>query len=86
MASDCAYKPKNPLPFRRLKAYGNGIWDESRKAFYPFKSAVDTVTGKKGIYYYVRSYCARGANTGDHAASFVGFTITSWTGLSAWLS
>ena len=78
MASDCAYKPKNPLPYRRLKEYANGIWDETRKEFYPFISSVSsaTITGKKGIMYYVKSVSTSAQNTGDHAVAFSSAKVT----------
>ena len=76
MGSNCeAYKPKNPLPFRRLKGYANGIWDETRKEFYPWKAAATTVTAKKGIRYFIHSVYASGANTGDHATSNTGLNV-----------
>ena len=47
---------KNPLPFRRLKEYANGIWDEERQTFYPFKAVYDTSPpAKPGIAYYLKS-------------------------------
>lgn len=67
---------KNPLPFRRLKRYVNGIWDEQRQEFYPFKIAYGTVGAKPGIRYYIHMISASGANTGDHAAVNLGFTCT----------
>lgn len=65
MASDCAYKPKNPLPYRRLKEYVNGIWDETRKEFYPYIVSTGTVAAKRGIRYFVHSVAFSNANSGD---------------------
>jgi hypothetical protein len=66
----------NSLPFRRLKQYANGIYDETRKTFYPFLSSNSTVLGKKSIAYYVKSAYVTGTNEGDHVVSYIGWTGT----------
>ena len=53
------------LPYRRLVKFANGIWDENRKAFYPFKTSMATLPAKKGISYFVYSITLQGTNTGD---------------------
>jgi hypothetical protein len=50
----CAYHLQ-PLPFRRLVEYANGLWDETRKTFYPFILANSNVAGKNGVHYYLSS-------------------------------
>ena len=57
------------LPYRRLVKFANGIWDENRKTFYPFKTSTASVPAKRGIQYFVKSASMSGANTGDHAVS-----------------
>ena len=75
MGSNCeAYKPKNPLPFRRLKEYANGIWDETRKEFYPFnivfvQNAGAFLLAKPGIRYYVKCLSLGATNAGDKASA-----------------
>ena len=53
------------LPYRRLVKFANGIWDENRKTFYPFKTSAETMPAKKGISYFVFSISLQGTNTGD---------------------
>lgn len=81
MGSNCeAYKPKNLLPFRRLKEYANGIWDETRKEFYPFLvasfTASNSLAAKKNIHFYVYSASISGENTGDAVAATNSFAGT----------
>ena len=60
------------LPYRRLVKFANGIWDENRKAFYPFFATSASLLAKRGISYYIKSVSSSGANTGDKAVSTVG--------------
>lgn len=63
-------KRLNALPYRRLKMMANGIWDEARQEFYPFKlgnksGSLNTiiVTAKNGVRYYVLSWSITIRNT-----------------------
>lgn len=58
-----------PLPYRRLRLMANGLWDEVKKTFYPFKTSSVTVSAKSGIRYFVKSASMTGTNTGDHAVA-----------------
>lgn len=64
-----------PLPYRRLKMMANGIWDEVRKVFYPFKLANSTVAAKAGIRYYIKNVSTSGANAGDTSVATPGWTF-----------
>lgn len=74
----CAYHLQ-PLPFRRLVEYANGLWDETRKTFYPFVSSYQMVAAKNGIHYYISNIAISVTNEGDHAA---GYAQVSWSDLS----
>ena len=69
------------LPYRRLVKFANGIWDENRKTFYPFKSvhktvSTDLVSAKKNIHIFVKSSWISAYNSGDKAASNSYITAT----------
>jgi len=70
------YKEIPGLPFRRLKQYANGIWDETRKEFYPYKGATTTVPAKRGFRFFVHSAFSAGENDGDKAVTLVGWAVT----------
>ena len=73
----CA-KKLNALPYRRLRTMANGIWDEVRKEFYPFRVKSSTVAAKSGFLYYVKS-CGMKVNvTGITAAGYGVWQITSF--------
>jgi len=61
------------LPYRRLQRFANGIWDEERKTFYPFRmfsiSTYASIPAKANMMYYVKSATISGQNSGDHAAA-----------------
>lgn len=65
-----------PLPFRRLIQFCNGLWDENRKTFYPFNITTSTLNGKRSVMYYVKTVHVSGINTGDKAAGYVTWTVT----------
>ena len=54
----CA-KKLDALPYRRLRMMANGIWDEAKKEFYPFRVKGSTtpanvkLSAKRGICYFV---------------------------------
>jgi len=59
------------LPYRRLQKFANGIWDENRKVFYPFKVANSvTVAAKRNIMYYVNSIHLSASSSGDTVLSY----------------
>ena len=64
------------LPYRRLVKFANGIWDENRKTFYPFKVTNTTLPAKRGISYFVHTIVCTGTNTGDAAVTSVGYAAT----------
>jgi len=64
------------LPYRRLQKFANGIWDEERKVFYPFKTSVTTVPAKKNIHYYVKSVTIQATNAGDSTVKPVNVQAT----------
>ena len=66
------------LPYRRLVKFANGIWDENRKTFYPFKVSNATVAAKRGIRYFVSSMAVSGQVSGISAASSVTIGITQF--------
>ena len=61
-----------PLPHRRLKMMANGVWDEAKKAFYPFivySSSLNnaSIPGKANIMYFIKDASISGENNGDKA-------------------
>ena len=65
-----------PLPHRRLKLMANGIWDEIRKEFYPFKLSHVTVPAKRGIIRYVHTAQTSAHSSGDTPAGHVSWAIS----------
>lgn len=64
------------LPYRRLQKFANGIWDEERKTFYPWKLSQSAVPAKRGVHYYLALVSYWGVNVGDAAAGYVTVTIS----------
>ena len=64
------------LPYRRLQKFANGIWDEERKTFYPWRIANSTVAAKSNIRYFVHSVSCASAATGISAGAWAKVTVT----------
>jgi len=77
------------LPFRRLKQMANGIWDETRQAFYPFRAITGTsgsFAGKNGVHYYVKTVMITATNWGAHPAATQSYVYSVVFGVNAYLA
>lgn len=58
--------PLPPLPYRPLEVRGHGVYDPATGRFFPFRVwNTDTLAGRRGISYYIRSASVFAMNYGD---------------------
>lgn len=65
--------PLPPLPYRPLDVRGHGVYDPATGRFFPFRvwSSGDSLAGKNGISYYIRSANVYAMNYGDAAGGYL---------------